>query len=155
MCSQRGGAAVLQCVVRGGGAAALQCVVRGRGCCSTVVMLRSQRGGAAVLQCVVRWGGACCSTVCSQRGGAAVLPCVVRRGGAAVLYHTDCVIAGHCCRMYLLEAMPSSLPKLLNAVKWSQHKDVALVRCCTVSKANGFGLFDVFEKRELVIEIGW
>ena len=23
--------------------------------------------------------------------------------------------------------MPSSLPKLLNAVKWSQHKDVAVV----------------------------
>ena len=30
-------------------------------------------------------------------------------------------------RMYLLQ-VPSSLPKLLNSVKWSQHKDVAVVR---------------------------
>lgn len=30
-------------------------------------------------------------------------------------------------RMHLLEHMPSSLPKLLSAVKWSQHKDVAVV----------------------------
>ena len=31
-------------------------------------------------------------------------------------------------RMHLLETMPSSLPKLLNAVKWSQHRDVSVVR---------------------------
>lgn len=30
------------------------------------------------------------------------------------------------CRMHLIE-IPSSLPKLLSAVKWSHHKDVALV----------------------------
>lgn len=30
-------------------------------------------------------------------------------------------------RMHLLETMPSSLPKLLNAVKWSHHRDVSVV----------------------------
>ena len=30
-------------------------------------------------------------------------------------------------RMHLLEHMPASLPKLLNAVKWNHHKDVAVV----------------------------
>lgn len=30
-------------------------------------------------------------------------------------------------RMHLLETMPSSLPKLLNSVKWSHHKDVSVV----------------------------
>ena len=34
-------------------------------------------------------------------------------------------------RMHLLETMPSSLPKLLNAVKWSQHRDVSVVSQCT------------------------
>ena len=31
------------------------------------------------------------------------------------------------CSLYLQQAMPSSLPKVLNAVKWNQHKDVAVV----------------------------
>lgn len=30
-------------------------------------------------------------------------------------------------RVHLLESVPSSLPKLLNSVKWGQHKDVAVV----------------------------
>lgn len=44
-------------------------------------------------------------------------------------------------RMYLLEAMPSSLPKLLNAVKWNQHKDIALVCCCLLlNETEGGGM---------------
>ena len=30
-------------------------------------------------------------------------------------------------RVHLLESTPSSLPKLLNSVKWNNHKDVAIV----------------------------
>ena len=37
------------------------------------------------------------------------------------------------CSLYLQQAMPSSLPKVLNAVKWNQHKDVAVVSHLCVS----------------------
>ena len=33
----------------------------------------------------------------------------------------------HFNSLYLQQAMPSSLPKVLNAVKWNHHKDVAVV----------------------------
>ena len=36
------------------------------------------------------------------------------------------------CSLYLQQAMPSSLPKVLNAVKWNQHKDVAVVSIIVV-----------------------
>ena len=40
------------------------------------------------------------------------------------------------CSLYLQQAMPSSLPKVLNAVKWNQHKDVAVVsiRTCACNR---------------------
>lgn len=53
------------------------------------------------------------------------------------LYSLPCLM---CClhvRMHLLETMPSSLPKLLNAVKWSQHKDVSVV-CAYIHTAVWF-----------------
>lgn len=42
-------------------------------------------------------------------------------------------------RMYLLENLPPSLPKLLSSVKWSQHKDVAVVSSLFLPHMHGWG----------------
>ena len=51
---------------------------------------------------------------------------IVERDPLATLFELDKELVWR-FRMYLLENLPSSLPKLLNSVKWSQHKDVAFV----------------------------
>uniref|UniRef100_A0A1X7T3H7 PIK helical domain-containing protein n=1 Tax=Amphimedon queenslandica TaxID=400682 RepID=A0A1X7T3H7_AMPQE len=50
---------------------------------------------------------------------------IVERDPLAPLYEQDKTLIWR-FRMYLLENLPSSLPKLLNSVKWYQHRDVAV-----------------------------
>ena len=51
---------------------------------------------------------------------------IVERDPLAPLYEQDKTLIWR-FRMYLLENLPSSLPKLLNSVKWYQHTDVTVV----------------------------
>ena len=51
---------------------------------------------------------------------------IVERDPLAPMFEQDKELVWR-FRMYLLENLPASLPKLLNSVKWSQHKDVAVV----------------------------
>ena len=51
---------------------------------------------------------------------------IVERDPLAPMFEQDKILVWR-FRMFLLENLPSSLPKLLNSVKWSQHKDVAVV----------------------------
>lgn len=53
--------------------------------------------------------------------------------------------------MYLLENLPSSLPKLLNSVKWYQHKDVAVVS----STVHQYGFCYVFIYMSYALYILW
>ncbi|XP_019860158.1 PREDICTED: phosphatidylinositol 4,5-bisphosphate 3-kinase catalytic subunit beta isoform-like [Amphimedon queenslandica] len=56
---------------------------------------------------------------------------IVERDPLAPLYEQDKTLIWR-FRMYLLENLPSSLPKLLNSVKWYQHRDVAVVSILTI-----------------------
>lgn len=51
---------------------------------------------------------------------------IVDRDPLAPLFEQDKELVWR-FRFFLHEKLPSSLPKLLNSVKWSQHKDVAVV----------------------------
>ncbi len=51
---------------------------------------------------------------------------IVERDPLAPMFEQDKELVWR-FRMYLLENLPTSLPKLLSSVKWYQHKDVAVV----------------------------
>ena len=58
---------------------------------------------------------------CAQVGEA------ITSSGTFLHMHTVSCCTVFYCSLYLQQAMPSALPKVLNAVKWNNHKDVAVV----------------------------
>ena len=65
---------------------------------------------------------------------------IVERDPLAPMFEQDKELVWR-FRMYLLENLPTSLPKLLSSVKWYQHKDVAVVSGRWVGVALNSGIF--------------
>lgn len=73
---------------------------------------------------------------------------IVGKDPLAPLFEQDKLLVWR-FRMHLLENLPSSLPKLLNSVKWHQHKDVAVVSAYLINLIFYYDFYLIVYKPDL------